>query len=566
MKRSCFAAFVLCLLSGSVFAATVATWVGPTGLWSDGSKWSTGLVPPVGSPSGDEIKITNLNTVCTVNSDVGVYSCRLGVAAGSTVEFVFGGVMSMGEARFGDANATGNGSIGYGNQTGGTLTVKDLILGRYTSTVNRETGQGHFRISGGTLNFISTETGRIYVGAGVNGGYNEGTFTVTGTGGIIQMKALYVGGNLTNFGKGTVAFEIAANGVSPIQLSDRYYLDPAGVNSVANLVLSASANPPAATIVLVNVTSSQTNSGVFDSMNGGSAAEGTEVILGDKIYKLTYQHAVGGGAANDIALVYAAGVNDRAHSPVPASGAKVETDLAFLSWRIPEPNTPGTPIYCDVYLGTEPNRPSMNKISLSAGVSSVAINKTNFPTYGALANKTLYYWAVDCYDPSRGPAPIRGSMWNFYTDNNLPPVVNAGADQVVWLGKSGTAGQETVTLYGATSDDDLPGPYSVLWTQVANDAPAVVISPNNVDVTSVTLKARGVYEFKLTANDGDKQAFATVKITVGTTACDASHLSTGAAYPAADVNEDCIVDMADFAKLIAENWLTCTDTLTYCGR
>ena len=49
-------------------------------------------------------------------------------------------------------------------------------------------------------------------------------------------------------------------------------------------------------------------------------------------------------------------------------------------------------------------------------------------------------------------------------------------------------------------------------------------------------------------------------------ACDASHLSTGAAYDAADVNRDCIVDIADFAALIAENWLTCSDTLTHCGR
>jgi len=56
---------------------------------------------------------------------------------------------------------------------------------------------------------------------------------------------------------------------------------------------------------------------------------------------------------------------------------------------------------------------------------------------------------------------------NSLVADNLPPNVNAGADQVTWLGQGGTLGQEIVHLDATTSDD---GPYAVLWTQVNNGA------------------------------------------------------------------------------------------------
>lgn len=141
-----------------------------------------------------------------------------------------------------------------------------------------------------------------------------------------------------------------------------------------------------------------------------------------------------------------------------------------------------------------------------------------------------------------------------------PPNVDAGADQVSWLGHSGITGEEIVTLDGTTSDD---GPYTVLWTQVANGAPAVTIMPDNVDDTTVTFTQGGVYEFKLTANDGAGQVSDTVKIIIGTNGCDAWHLSTSEAYSPADLNHDCIFDFQDFA-LFAMSWMNCTNTLQTC--
>lgn len=264
-----------------------------------------------------------------------------------------------------------------------------------------------------------------------------------------------------------------------------------------------------------------------------------------------------------LTLTYALGKNpDKAHDPNPADEAVVETDLASLSWSNPEPNSPGGILTCDVYLGAEPNVLTMDKKTLTAGISTVAVNKANFPKYGALNNQQTYYWKVDVHDSS-SPAVINGQMWSFFTNNNAAPAVDAGPDQVAWLGKSGTLGQEIILLDGTTSDDGMPTPaYTVMWSQISG--PAVTISPNDTDDTSVTITARGTYVFELKADDGNRQAADTVQIIVGTNSCDASHMSTGQPYDAGDQNQDCIVNLQDFAVLISANWLDCTDTLTDC--
>jgi hypothetical protein len=387
-----------------------------------------------------------------------------------------------------------------------------------------------------------------------------GKFTVDGNSASITMKKLYVGsdGTGTDFGTGTVEFKIGDSGVSKIHVTDAggTILD-AGGTGVANLVVSFTGSAiPDGNIVLIENTNTGAVSGTFDTLNGGSAAEGTHITLAGNTYSLTYQYAT-----NDIALVFvgSAVIHHKAYTPVPADGATVDTTLALLDWINADPNVPGNPVYCDVYLGTEPNRLSMDKVTLGNNISQININTTNFPTYGNLQNQTHYYWVVDVHD---GNNLLSGDIWSFLVSHNTAPIVNAGPDQVSWLGKSSTPGQEVIALDGTTSDD---GNYNVLWTQVANGAPTVTITPNNVDDTSVTVTARGTYVFMLTANDGDLQTSDTVQIIVGSTSCDASHMSTGAVYDAEDQNHDCIVDMADFAALITDDWLTCTDRLTNCG-
>lgn len=243
--------------------------------------------------------------------------------------------------------------------------------------------------------------------------------------------------------------------------------------------------------------------------------------------------------------------------PNPAIDQVVPTNLSSLSWINADPNDSSNAITCDVYLGTDLDKMSMDKVTLSAGDTSVAINMDNFPSFGDLANDTMYYWYVDCHDPSRVPELIDGELWAFYVGQS--PSVNAGLNQTGWLPDTNGL---TVSLDATTSDD---GVYTVVWTQVSNGAPAVTIDPANVDNTSVNITARGDYEFRLTADDGVLQTEDTVRIVVGDDVCDASHIETGDAFNVADQNEDCIVNLTDLVALIINDWLKCTDDLTNCN-
>jgi hypothetical protein len=248
-----------------------------------------------------------------------------------------------------------------------------------------------------------------------------------------------------------------------------------------------------------------------------------------------------------------------ADNPYPCPGQVVQDTLQLLRWTNPEPNVP-TDYTCTVYLGTEPNRPQMDSVTLALNAKSVQINPANFPTHGNLQNRTNYYWIVDCYDETASTM-IDGMTWSFYVNNNDAPVVDAGPAQVLW------GLPQTVDLQGFVTDDGLPNPpgaYAVLWTQEDNDAPAVTFDPADAAETSVVVTEPGDYLFKLTADDSELLGDDTVRIVVGATACEASHLSTGAPYAAGDINKDCLVNLTDFAELIAANWLNCTDTQTDC--
>jgi len=560
MRRANLWVCILCLANCSAYAGTLDVWNGPTGSFWDGAKWKNGG-PAVwtSTSSSDELKVTTEDSVCTVDQ-TGSWVYKLSVASGpdgATLE-VASGSLGMGEVRVGASGATSVGAIGYVSHTSGTFGVKDLILGRAGST---PVGKGYYTISGGSLTYTSGATGRLYVGAGSGGAYTEGTLTIIGNAASIQMKELYVGSDGTNNGKGTLVYQVGAGGVSAIEVSDGAYLDAGGASSIANLEVSTMAASLAqADIVLVHLTGGNALSGTFDAMNGGSATEGTQITLAGNVYSLTYQYVAEGSTANDIALVFEGGTGEQtAHSPLPTNGATVDTTLGLLDWVNPNPEVPGNPVYCDVYLGTEPNRLSMDMTTLGNDVSQVEITSGNFPTFGVLQNETQYYWAVDVHDGSN----VRpGPMWSFTASHVEAPTADAGPDQVAWLGMSGTPGQEVVYLDGTTSDD---GPYTVLWTQVSNGAPAVAIIPDNTDDTSVTITTRGTYEFMLTADDGVMQTSDRAQVIVGADSCDASHMSTGAAYDTADQNHDCVVDIADFAALIVSHWLECTDTLTNCG-
>jgi len=328
---------LIVLVSSNGFSATIARWVGApagdanqaagTGLWKD-AYWSPGpSIPPGPAIIDDELKITEPNTVCTVDSDAGNYVCKMSISGGSDIsnmpklEIVEGGNLGIGEFRVGAGGSAKTGTMGCVNQTGGTLCLaKDLKIGRAsTSKSNPNDGKGFYTISGGTIECKdNSSSGRLYVGGNGSGETpSEGTFTVAGSGSEIRVKKLYVGNDgKKGKGSGRLEFKIDAKGVSPIQ-TGAIYLDQGGATTTTKLVVIAIAGPPKADILLVDNQGSGSVNGAFDTVNDKSASQGADVVLSfedvNYNYSLTYK---GGASGNSIMLRFktsapAAGVGDK---------------------------------------------------------------------------------------------------------------------------------------------------------------------------------------------------------------------------------------------------------------
>lgn len=99
---------------------------------------------------------------------------------------------------------------------------------------------------------------------------------------------------------------------------------------------------------------------------------------------------------------------------------------------------------------------------------------------------------------------------------NQPPVVNAGADQVLTLALSaaGAVQAATATLTGTVQDDSLPAnTLTTLWKQLSGPAPAVFQDAANLS-TSAEFSEAGTYLLELSASDGRLTASDTVTVVV----------------------------------------------------
>lgn len=565
MKKMVLVTALCCLLTSSVFADF--NWNVESGVWSDPNNWLNTVTGTTGTKPNGTANVNiqySATSVCTLNTDEGLSTVRLVVRNGQTWNIENGGRVGFAWSRVGRAslstvNMSGNGAFVMNND--------DLYIGFD---------------AGGNCLWTMSDTSSITVEPATTGGDNiylaqdnsTGKLKLIGSQVTVHANEVLIADckNANTNPAATVEYVLDADGASRV-VSDSYTRivngTTPGANAAAHLILSA----PGVTlepndIVLVEClgTSNITGKGVFNTMNGGPAAEGTPIILGGNLYTLTYKYAASGTNQNDVALDFVRSARHMAKTPSPADGSTLIASPTALSWTNPDPNVPGNSITCKVYFGTEPNRLSMDSITLAPNASTVEINATNFPTYGAqpLTNKTTYYWVVDCTETGVDPADGQGLFWKFTNDFNNAPTVDAGDNQVVWLGKSGTPGQEVVSLDGTATDDGLPNPpaaLTYLWELVSGPASAVITTNTAVD-TTVTITEQGTYVFRLTADDTDKQTSDTVQVIVGNNSCHASYLS-GTNYNSKDFNTDCTVDLVDLADFAAA-WLTCTNTQEGC--
>jgi hypothetical protein len=196
-----------------------------------------------------------------------------------------------------------------------------------------------------------------------------------------------------------------------------------------------------------------------------------------------------------------------ASNPSPANGSTVDTSTAtVLSWANPAPRQAGDTIKCDVYFGTDSTMPGTN----TKVVSKQAVNSVNV---GMLASNQNYYWRVDCYDPAGSGPEIKteGMVWHFTTTNQAPSV-DAGTKKTVWLAPSSIA----VPMDATVTDDGFPLPSNVTYAWTVDSGPATPsFSPSSaVENPTVTFTVAGTYILRLTADDGEKDAYDTVKIRV----------------------------------------------------
>jgi len=358
--KKCLSAIILLtvVFASTGFSTTLGTWQGApadanhpgnlvgTGKWTDAYWKPTGKLPPPPSAQDQEIKIAKPKTVCTADSNIGNYNCRLSITGGTDMatapklEIAKGTNLGALEFRVGAGGAAATGGFGCVVQTGGTYNINGkLLIGRYgSSQTNPNEATGFYTISGGTITYPPTSNAILCLGVY---GPSEGTLTIVGKGANISVKHLYIGGDGNKQGgTGTLEFKVDANGVSPIKVADDVSIDLGGQETTAKLTVSAIGAAPKADILLVDNLGSTPITGIFDTVNEKPATEGAEVVLNaagnNYFYKLTYK---GGNGDNDIMLKF-----DHAAPGAALAAAKPATPAAPVKPAAPATGaTPAAP-------------------------------------------------------------------------------------------------------------------------------------------------------------------------------------------------------------------------------
>jgi hypothetical protein len=319
MKKSLLLIMLAVVLSCGRAATASSIWTGQVGTWAEPNKWTGD-----GEPNGaSEVVIRSTGTQCTLDTNAGDWSVaqRLRVCADANLVIAQGGeLLGVSWVRIGTPEGPGRVI-----QTGGLVKLKGAKDGSKL-TIGYEKGSkgSDYTISGGAITYLDSDG---YIIVGYRGG--EGTFTVVGTAPKIEMRKLYVGGDIGDkAGTGNLQFKTASDGVSSIKLSNNIYLNRHMGPSKANLIVTAVAEPPKADIPLIEDTGFGVVDGTFDTVTDANgtkeAAEGAAVMLkfGDKVcnYILTYKYdASKDGGNNDVALVYQSQAAE-----VPQQGAKTQ--------------------------------------------------------------------------------------------------------------------------------------------------------------------------------------------------------------------------------------------------
>jgi hypothetical protein len=228
----------------------------------------------------------------------------------------------------------------------------------------------------------------------------------------------------------------------------------------------------------------------------------------------------------------------------------------MLSWTNKDPNFPATQVWVDVYFGTDPNNPWQWNI-VSAGTPDETSANAGSPAKGT------YKWQIYSYiygdpavvDYSNPDYPVdKEAIITFEVGTQQPPsVVMDCNDMLTWAG-------EPVTVKAIVTDDNV-SPITIVWS--SPDEPNIIFSGasynSGTGVATVTVTGDSHQPYAdITITVGDDEwpdaDSATARVDVARDECHAA----GGGWPhlwrvyTADIDESCIVDLADFAVLFQQ--------------
>ena len=262
------------------------------------------------------------------------------------------------------------------------------------------------------------------------------------------------------------------------------------------------------------------------------------------------------GAGNAVPTLPEDGATD---VPITTDDDPDDPSHTTLAWLAPAAYTPQG---YDVYFHTsEPNLLvadyGMTKLATKTTVTHIDPS----PSLN-LDFSTSYYWVVEAYEPEPNEVPVPFEEYATFTTMSTAPIVNIIPDgSRTWLGEQILAPATVVQIdseqsftvdytvtgpAGYTGDSSLflvedlsnPAEPSAIFTAVGTD-------PNILGSYEITVEATN-------AVDGNKGSD-TMWIQVTETACEAK-IANGDSLSPFDDNDDCVLDMMDFAAWAA-TWL-----------
>ena len=253
-------------------------------------------------------------------------------------------------------------------------------------------------------------------------------------------------------------------------------------------------------------------------------------------------------------------VTKSATEPVPSHGAtEVPLTLTHLTWDNPtvaasnfklevqvgDPNWAAGGIYTTASVVDTDSDPLTTTAALPAGLT--------------LDYDTTYNWRVT--STSSGTDWV-GPNWTFDAEDSLK--VDSGLSSLTWLDPT----LASVDLTGSVTVAPGSGNSvtSILWTVAINpvtllpDKPAgstVTIASPTSAVTTATMDTQGIYYLQLAGEDSaGLEKIELLKVTVASDACAAAKETENPPMnyvaPIHDSNDDCIVNLTDFASFAAE--------------